>query len=211
LNDTGQPNQVAHFDSFDYSLNSGSQTYKDLTAENNCTYTKPVPASESMINPTFGMPAGKKMVFSAWVKDNCPGGNACTNSNHVDLVFIGSSSPTVTIKPSGPVIEGWQRYEGYFDVPSDATQVDLKLINSTGPMIYFDDIRIHPFNANMKSYVYDPVNLRLTSELDANNYASFYEYDLEGILIRTKVETREGIKTVTESRSAKQKTISDFQ
>ena len=78
-------------------------------------------------------------------------------------------------------------------------------------MTYFDDIRIHPFNANMKTYVYDPINLRLKAELDANNYASFYEYDEEGTLIRTKVETREGIKTVTESRSAKQKNITDFQ
>ncbi len=78
-------------------------------------------------------------------------------------------------------------------------------------MIYFDDIRIQPFNANMKSYVYDPINLRLVAELDPNNYATFYEYDAEGTLIRTKAETQEGIKTVNETRSAKQKTITDFQ
>ena len=77
--------------------------------------------------------------------------------------------------------------------------------------MYVDDIRIHPFNANIKSYVYDPVNLRLTSELDANNFASFYEYDDEGTLIRTKAETKEGIKTITETRSAKQKNITTFQ
>jgi len=59
----------------------------------------------------------------------------------------------------------------------------------------------------MKSYVYDPVNLRLISELDANNYAAFYEYDEEGTLIRTKVETREGIKTLTETRSFLQRKI----
>nr|MBP7556805.1 hypothetical protein [Chitinophagaceae bacterium] len=77
--------------------------------------------------------------------------------------------------------------------------------------LYVDDIRIHPFNANMKSYVYDPVNLRLLSELDANNYARFYEYDEEGTLIRTKAETEKGIKTITETRSAKQKDIKSFQ
>lgn len=63
----------------------------------------------------------------------------------------------------------------------------------------------------MKSYVYDPVNLRLKAELDANNYASYYEYDEEGTLIRTKIETKEGVKTVTESRSAKQKNIRNIQ
>jgi YD repeat-containing protein len=63
----------------------------------------------------------------------------------------------------------------------------------------------------MKSYVYDPVNLRLTAELDANNYATFYEYDAEGGLIRTKVETREGIKTIQETRSYKQKPVTTIQ
>ena len=38
----------------------------------------------------------------------------------------------------------------------------------------------------MKSYVYDPINLRLMAELDENNYATFYEYDAEGGLIRMK-------------------------
>ena len=63
----------------------------------------------------------------------------------------------------------------------------------------------------MKTYVYDPVNLRLVAELDENNYARFYEYDPEGTLIRTKAETRKGIKTINETRSAKQKTIDTVQ
>jgi hypothetical protein len=63
----------------------------------------------------------------------------------------------------------------------------------------------------MKSYVYDPVNLRLVAELDENNYAVFYEYDEEGTLIRNKVETKEGIKTIKETRSAKQKIIMQLQ
>ena len=63
----------------------------------------------------------------------------------------------------------------------------------------------------MKTYVYDPVNLRLVSQLDENNYASFYEYDDEGTLIRTKAETKQGIKTITETRSAKQSVINTLQ
>ena len=47
-----------------------------------------------------------------------------------------------------------------------------------------DDIRVHPFNSNMKSFVYNPVNIRLMAELDENNHATFYEYDEEGKLIR---------------------------
>ena len=77
--------------------------------------------------------------------------------------------------------------------------------------IYFDDIRMQPFNANMKSYVYDPHTLKLSAELDENNYATFYEYDEEGQLVRVKKETSQGIKTINETRSAQQKAISDIQ
>jgi hypothetical protein len=54
--------------------------------------------------------------------------------------------------------------------------------------------------------VYHPTNLRLLAGLDENNYASFYEYDDEGTLIRVKKETQKGIKTITETRSSLRKT-----
>jgi hypothetical protein len=40
------------------------------------------------------------------------------------------------------------------------------------------------------------------ADLDENNFASFYEYDDDGTLIRVKKETERGIKTVRETRSA---------
>ncbi|MNT78232.1 hypothetical protein D3C72_2174470 [compost metagenome] len=52
----------------------------------------------------------------------------------------------------------------------------------------------------MKSFVYDPLTLRLFAQLDENNYATFYEYDAEGKLVRTKKETDKGILTLSESR-----------
>ena len=39
------------------------------------------------------------------------------------------------------------------------------------------------------------------AELDENNYATFYEYDDEGTLIRLKKETVEGIATLKENRN----------
>jgi hypothetical protein len=56
----------------------------------------------------------------------------------------------------------------------------------------------------MKSYIYNATNLRLMAELDENNYATFYEYDDDGTLIRVKKETERGIMTIKESRSALQ-------
>ncbi|MBI3883691.1 MAG: hypothetical protein HY305_05640, partial [Sphingobacteriales bacterium] len=40
------------------------------------------------------------------------------------------------------------------------------------------------------------------SELDENNYASFYEYDDDGTLVRVKKETARGVMTIQETRSA---------
>lgn len=195
---------------FSYSANTNTVSYKSPYPQNMCFFNKPIAAESAMLNPVFSVPVNKKMVFSAWVKESCAPCSTYTN-NQVKLQFNDGSNQLTTLQPSGPVIEGWQRYEGYFTAPTGSTQMTMSFVNNSSSTIYFDDIRVHPYNANMKSYVYDPVNLRLTSELDANNYASFYEYDEEGGLIRTKAETKEGVKTINETRSFKQRGIQTIQ
>jgi hypothetical protein len=192
-----------------------------------CTYTEPIAAKDSMINPIFSPNPNpnKKMHFSAWVRENCTQiaeartGEAnksaetlpCTQVNYfkskVQIIFNDGSTTTTNITPSGSIIEGWQKVEGDFFIPITATNMTMKFINNGTTPNYWDDIRVHPYNANMKSYAYDPVTLRLSAELDENNYATFYEYDEEGQLIRVKKETAQGIKTIKETRSAKQQLI----
>jgi YD repeat-containing protein len=70
---------------------------------------------------------------------------------------------------------------------------------------YYDDFRITPLEANSKAFVYDPFTWKLMSTLDENNFATFYEYDAEGNLIRTKKETEKGIVTLSETRSTHKK------
>jgi len=183
--------------------------YKSTSTQNVCTYDLPIPATTDMLNPVFTMPSNKRMLFSAWVREQCAN---CAGTGYVsNQVKIEAGGSPVILTPAGSVIEGWQRYEGEFTTPIGTTTMNVSLVNNSSSMIYFDDIRIHPYNANMKSYVYDPVNLRLTADLDANNYATFYDYDEEGVLVRTRAETREGIKTINETRSARQKTINQIQ
>lgn len=200
--------------------NGSSQNYSSLSTQNGCISTVPIPANDSMMNPSFTLTPGKKMWFSSWVRENCNGnlsaGIPCTDTTYTHgsvQISFNNGQNTAILKPSGPIIDGWQKIEGAFTVPQGATSATLSLLNSNTQSIpiYFDDIRIHPFNADMKSYVYDPINLRLVAELDANNYATYYEYDEEGTLIRTKVETQQGIKTINETRSAKQKNITNIQ
>jgi hypothetical protein len=64
-----------------------------------------------------------------------------------------------------------------------------------------------PDGANMKTFVYDPFNSRLQAELDGNNFATFYEYDQEGVLVRVKKESERGILTVNEHRKANAKHV----
>ncbi len=53
----------------------------------------------------------------------------------------------------------------------------------------------------MKSYSYDRENFRFNAELDENNFATFYEYDEEGKLVRVKKETERGVMTLQETRT----------
>ncbi len=194
--------------------NCNSLNYLPPSADNGCVSTKPIAATDSMINPSFTVTPGKKMQFSAWVRETCDS-VVCSKptylNNHVELQFPGSGTATVTMQPKGPIIEGWQKIEAEFTVPQNATSATLMLSNDGSQPVYFDDIRIHPFNANMKAYVYDNRTLRLSAELDENNYASYYEYDEEGQLIRVKKETIQGIKTIKETRTARQTGIRDVQ
>ncbi|OQP44475.1 hypothetical protein A4H97_08855 [Niastella yeongjuensis] len=188
--------------------------YKSLSTLNTCQYDQPIVANENMYHPGFSAPPNKKMLLSAWVHETCgdaANGIPCKEYTYthsqVQVKFQYNPAQTVTMNPVGPIIDGWQRIEGEFTTPAGIDDMTLNFINNSTNSIYFDDIRIHPYNANMTSYVYDPVNLRLTAELDANNYATFYEYDEEGTLIRKKMETKEGIKTITETRSAIQTSV----
>jgi hypothetical protein len=130
----------------------------------------------------------------------------CVNGNYsnvsLELSFNNGTPSTFTLMPKGNIIEGWQRIEDTLTIPINATNVTIRFKSTSSDPVYFDDIRVHPFNSNLKSFVYNPINIRLMAELDENNYATFYEYDDDGTLIRVKKETERGIKTIKETRSA---------
>ncbi len=189
-------------------LNQGDATGTVVTTNGWCTKLDSVNVRGNALTDTFTLVQNKKMLVSAWVK---VGGNDCKCStyvnNKIQISYTGGSTVS-EFTPSGSIIEGWQRYEEIFEIPGTATKINVSLMNSgSAATVWFDDLRIHPFSANMKSFVYNPQTLRLMSELDENNYASFYEYDDEGTLSRVKKETAKGVKTITETRSHLQKSV----
>lgn len=175
----------------------------EITAPNAC-FIPDLPPCENCIGGFIPDP-GQKYAISLWVKE----GGASPSDTAFDAPFVqiqynsGVSSPT-PFGASGRIIEGWQRIYQEFTIPALATSITVQLGSNSGTS-YFDDIRIYPVSGSMKSYVYDPVSLKLTAVLDENNYATFYEYDQEGTLIRTKKETERGIVTISENRQSNQK------
>lgn len=198
---------------FFVTTNAASVDYVNTAITPNCIFTLPIPATDSMLNQQFALVPGQQMEFSCWAREDC--GTPCFITDYtsptVTLQFPGADTPSISLQPSGTIIEGWQRVDMMFRVPSNATTASLVLGSNSSLNVYFDDIRMHPFNADMKSYVYDPQTLRLMAELDENNYTTFYDYDEEGQLVRVKKETIQGIKTIKETRTAKQKSITNVQ
>jgi len=166
------------------------------------------PDPEACLNcNTFAPQPGQRYWITAWVKEKQPQAVKTYQNSSIQLEFIGSTTSTVSFQPAGELVEGWQRIAGAFTIPAGTLDMNIHLVNTQSASIdnYFDDIRLHPFNGSMKSYVYDPVTLWLTAELDDNNYATFYEYDQEGQLVRIKKETERGVMTIQESRSSNPK------
>lgn len=167
---------------------------------------------------------GKEYVISAWVRvedgEGAPGTISTPlpnyNSTGVSVgVQFGSTAPVYfTATTDGHIIEGWQKIEGKFVVPTSISESDkypvllLKGGNITNSSIedptfytYFDDIRIYPFEGNMQAFVYDADNFKLKATLDQNNFATFYYYDEQGNLFLLKRETEKGKVTIQETRS----------
>ncbi|MDB5258505.1 MAG: repeat-containing protein [Chitinophagaceae bacterium] len=151
--------------------------------------------------PSFSPTPGSQYIFTAWVKEGA-GGSTTYEQVKVFLDFIGEGTPlSDSIAPQGDIIEGWQRMEKTVTIPPGTEEIAIRIRNTSSSSVFIDDVRMHPFNASMKSFVYDPNTFRLMAELDANNYATFYEYDEEGGLVRVKKETERGVMTVKEART----------
>jgi uncharacterized repeat protein (TIGR01451 family) len=155
---------------------------------------------------SFRLLPGKQYILSAWVAEGGVSGVAKFENVAVELIFDNEEGQVpMDFHAEGVIVDGWQRIWSTFMVPDQVNYLTVKLINNGSNEAYFDDVRIHPFNANMKSYVYDGTNQKLMAELDENNYATFYEYDEEGNLVRVKRETERGVKTIQETRDNKVK------
>ncbi|NVK63403.1 MAG: hypothetical protein HWE22_02400 [Flavobacteriales bacterium] len=143
-----------------------------------------------------------RYVLSVWVKEENPDLPTTFNAANVSIEIDGSSVIPLETNRSN-IIDGWQRLEIIFEVdPLTVTGslVDFHFLGFESNKIFYDDLRIHPFDSEMKSQVIDPVKQRITATHDSRNFATFYQYDENGTLVRISQETIDGIQTVKENR-----------
>lgn len=148
--------------------------------------------------------SGKTYFFNGWVST----GNASVKEPKladgigIDIVLKTKKDPqgtTTSIGASGPVIEGWQQVRGSFSVTRNNVALEVSFKHGAATTVWFDDIRLHPNEGNMKSYVYDMRDYRLRAILDEENFATLFYYDDEGNLYLTKKETVDGVKSLQEN------------
>ena len=73
-------------------------------------------------------------------------------------------------------------------------------VSSTASPIWIDDVRIQPFNTQAMTYVYDTRTLKLLASFDDQHFGLYYQYNAEGKLVRKKIETEKGLKTIQETQ-----------
>lgn len=145
----------------------------------------------------------QKFILSVWVKESIANKNGDYANIRAEVVLSSVTNIETLVKKSA-IINGWQKLDYEFTIPAGTPNTPLRFIlRNTGTSVaYFDDIRVQPFNASMGSYVYDPYSLKIWAELDERNFATIYEYDNEGVLVRVKKETEKGINTIQETRNS---------
>ena len=187
---TGRNNTVLEFD-------IRPPKFEECPEQNEAVYT----LEDCDCIPIFEPHQGGKYLVSAWLHNPCLQDDGCDLPPKLQVFIDGS--PTV-LEDHGPLIEGWRKVEGVVTIAPGAQQGEIQITYS-GEGTYLDDIRIHPFNASMKTYNYDLKTLRFTFEHDDNNFFTRYDYADDGTLERISKQTEKGIQTLQESTFSQQK------
>ncbi len=183
----------SHTGTYSYPLAAGGVNF-NVPAYTNNYYSNN--AAHSYFTPQLSTPSPAKTyryLVSAWFK------RGTGNTSGVPQISIGGAiNPKLSL---GPIIDQWQKVDYEFDTPLVPVAFNLNFGFNNGGNGFLDDVRIQPFTSAITTYVYNPQTLWNVAELDNRNFATFYNYDEEGMLVQVKKETERGIVTIKSARS----------
>lgn len=67
-------------------------------------------------------------------------------------------------------------------------------------VVYIDDVRFQPYDAEVMCYVYDKFSLKPVAEFGDQHFGVFYQYNNEAQLVRKSIETERGMRTLQENQ-----------
>ncbi|MDB5274750.1 MAG: hypothetical protein JWO58_3117 [Chitinophagaceae bacterium] len=161
--------------------------------------TKTTPTKQIVSQITIDNLVQKQgLQFRFWTKSDA---SITDNLNQYITLDLGYNSAIVRPRLTKIAKVGeWVLYEGILkDLPVTGP-MSATLTYSGGLPVWFDDIRIQPYEAQMTCYVYDRTNFRLLASFDDQHFGLYYQYNAEGKLVRKLVETERGMKTISETQ-----------
>lgn len=129
------------------------------------TYTLD-PGNSSIVSKTL---KNKEYIVTFWGNDDGIG-----NVPHLELFNGTTSSGALTVGSPKNTVDNWNLYVVKF-TPNAGDHLEITFTNS-GYSYKIDELRLHPSDAVMASYTYD-LMLGKSSENNATNYITYYEYD----------------------------------
>ena len=113
----------------------------------------------SSLSTISELPAGEYVV-SLWAKGSATGAS-------IDIFGKSGEEVRVSVEGNGQ----WNQYQTTISL-GESVRLGIGLVKS----MMVDEVRVHPVGTQMTTYTYDPL-VGVTSETDANNVTTYYEYD----------------------------------
>lgn len=182
--------------------------------------TTPTVVIDNLIvsNRVLDQNRGNGLLVRLWAKNELVGRNSKVNfgkNNHINVQLVNSGNVLATASDEKKIAQvgEWVLLEFKFDIATHlagvvaGTSCELQLgvtgVDFDGQSltsIDIDDVRIQPTNSEMATNVYSSKSFKLIASFGAEHFGSFYQYNDEGGLIRTLIETERGIKTIQENQ-----------
>ncbi|MFA6924371.1 MAG: hypothetical protein WC223_08975 [Bacteroidales bacterium] len=186
--------------------NSTQDSYRSLVYAHTGLY------SLLLNKSNYGFPVGtikntystsKDFIVRAWLYNPNKKGLPLENSVYFNIVGIDKNNnnfATTNTKMQKICDAGlWSLYESVIAGVSDGTVLTVSVTIKDISGVYIDDVKIQPSESEMTCYVYDKAK-RPVAILDDQHFASIFQYNMQGLLVRKIKETVKGQKTVSETQ-----------